>query len=247
MTPNTCYLVCCTARSGSTLLCEGLWNTGVAGQPAEYFWQDDEQRWATTWGLIDYDYADFVRAAMEQTATPNGVFGAKMAWGYAGDFVQKLQPDSRDPLAELPSLLPKTFPNLRYIWLRRRDTVRQAISHWKAMQTGAWNWMTEDKPTLVQEPHYDGEAIAYLARQIDDHNLAWRSYFTENGIEPFEVVYEELVNRYEETLGDILDFLEIAPPADLGTSKRRLKRQADAQSDEWVRRYQEDDGAGASR
>src|SRR4051794_11021098 len=31
------YLVCATPRSGSTLLCELLTSTGVAGRPAEYF------------------------------------------------------------------------------------------------------------------------------------------------------------------------------------------------------------------
>ena len=31
------YLVCATPRSGSTLLCELLKETGVAGRPEEYF------------------------------------------------------------------------------------------------------------------------------------------------------------------------------------------------------------------
>ncbi|HKF37998.1 MAG TPA: Stf0 family sulfotransferase, partial [Ktedonobacteraceae bacterium] len=34
----TCsYLTCATPRSGSTLLCEALSNTGLAGYPKEYF------------------------------------------------------------------------------------------------------------------------------------------------------------------------------------------------------------------
>ncbi len=35
--PNTSYLICATPRSGSTLLCEALDNTGLAGHPKEYF------------------------------------------------------------------------------------------------------------------------------------------------------------------------------------------------------------------
>src|SRR3954465_5603909 len=31
------YLVCATQRSGSTLLCEALKSTGVAGRPEEFF------------------------------------------------------------------------------------------------------------------------------------------------------------------------------------------------------------------
>src|ERR1700759_375295 len=35
--PNRAYLVCATPRSGSTLLCELLRSTGVAGRPLEHF------------------------------------------------------------------------------------------------------------------------------------------------------------------------------------------------------------------
>ncbi len=35
--PTRSYLVCATPRSGSTLLCEALLATGVAGRPREYF------------------------------------------------------------------------------------------------------------------------------------------------------------------------------------------------------------------
>ena len=31
------FLICSTPRSGSTLLCEALRNTGLAGRPEEYF------------------------------------------------------------------------------------------------------------------------------------------------------------------------------------------------------------------
>src|SRR5438309_7660353 len=37
MQVTTSYLVCATPRSGSTLLCEALQNTDIAGCPAEYF------------------------------------------------------------------------------------------------------------------------------------------------------------------------------------------------------------------
>src|SRR5436190_15977397 len=37
MHPHCSYLICATPRSGSTLLCEALTNTGVAGFPKEYF------------------------------------------------------------------------------------------------------------------------------------------------------------------------------------------------------------------
>ena len=37
MKPERSYLVCATPRSGSTLVCQALEETGVAGRPEEYF------------------------------------------------------------------------------------------------------------------------------------------------------------------------------------------------------------------
>src|SRR3954471_21691833 len=35
--PTLSYLICSTPRSGTTLLCEALTNTGIAGHPEEYY------------------------------------------------------------------------------------------------------------------------------------------------------------------------------------------------------------------
>jgi hypothetical protein len=35
--PRRSYLICANQRSGSTLLCEALTGTGIAGRPEEYF------------------------------------------------------------------------------------------------------------------------------------------------------------------------------------------------------------------
>ena len=37
MQPTLSYMICATPRSGSTLLCKALQNTGLAGKPDEYF------------------------------------------------------------------------------------------------------------------------------------------------------------------------------------------------------------------
>ena len=64
MTVSASYLICATPRSGSFLLCEAMRNTGVAGSPDEYFYADEESRWAAEWGLRAYTYVEYVRAAL---------------------------------------------------------------------------------------------------------------------------------------------------------------------------------------
>src|SRR3954466_9998090 len=115
--PENSYLVCGTPRSGSTLVCECLKATGVAGRPEEYYEAlrhsgrpkqpqdyfkgvDDPsvldhlgERGAPEgpapqsplWSRTAYDR--FLDWSKETGTTENGVFGAKMMWGYFGDFV----------------------------------------------------------------------------------------------------------------------------------------------------------------
>ena len=42
MKPHTSYIICAVKRSGSFLLCEALKNTGLAGNPEEYFLNNRE-------------------------------------------------------------------------------------------------------------------------------------------------------------------------------------------------------------
>jgi hypothetical protein len=49
--PFASYVLCGTPRSGSTLLCEMLAATGVAGRPNSYFRQEDVEAWADAWGV----------------------------------------------------------------------------------------------------------------------------------------------------------------------------------------------------
>jgi hypothetical protein len=39
MQPTLSYLDCGTPRSGTSLLCATLKNTGIAGNPGKYFWR----------------------------------------------------------------------------------------------------------------------------------------------------------------------------------------------------------------
>lgn len=66
-----------------------------------------------------------------------------------------------------------------------------------------------------------------------------QEFFTEGGIAPLNIFYEDFVQEYEQTIRIILDYLDldsrsvtIAPPA--------LTKLADAISEEWVQRFREE-------
>jgi trehalose 2-sulfotransferase len=266
MQPQCSYLICATPRSGSTLLCEALINTGLAGRPQEYFEalketglprrpQDyfsdiDNPEIAGLLGQYsqlddelpafanDASYADYLSRVMAQGTTPNGVFGAKLMWGYFADFISYLRDIPHYRTLPVPQLMAAIFPDLHYITVTRRDKVRQAVSLWRAIQTRTWR---QEEDILRGHYHHElvfhFEAVDYLVRQIEEHEASWWQYFAENHIHPFKVVYEELTHSYEETAKDILRFLGVRVPAQLPFAERRMKPQADALSEQWVQQY----------
>src|SRR5690242_11782657 len=103
------YLVCATQRSGSTLLCELLKGTEVAGVPEEFFealrstgMPRQPRQYFDGSGLDDVvaglpplqdghpekpgDFEGWFTYAIQRGTTSNGVFGAKMMWNYFDDF-----------------------------------------------------------------------------------------------------------------------------------------------------------------
>ncbi len=265
MTPVRSYLVCATPRSGSTLVCQALKATRVAGTPEEYFeallhsWQgspsggllraawmigrssitwasagsaDDPPPRSPLWSRTAYDR--YLEWAMEAGTTPNGVFGAKLMWGYFGDFVSLLRnvPRYRDlPLAEL---LPDAFPNLTFIRVVRADKVRQAVSLWKAVQTARWRQAPGARSrwplgrrwrhASLQEPSSrstDPSFASTTARsstcssRILVEEAFWDAFFEHSRTKPLLVLYENFAADPEVSTLSVLERLELAPPDEL--------------------------------
>src|SRR3954447_8264669 len=109
------YLVCATERSGSTLLCESLAATGVAGCPAEYFETlretglprqpreylsalPDPSRGGRL-PAVEVDGAGrnttgeaLLERAHREGTTDHGVFGAEMIGPYLDDSLERFGP-----------------------------------------------------------------------------------------------------------------------------------------------------------
>lgn len=238
MRPSRSYLICATHRSGSTLLCEALRNTGLAGRPGEYFWRDNERKRRHEWGSATY--AAYLDHLFEHTMTDNGVFGAKIMWGHWSQFVGRLRqlPGCQD--LGVMDLLATVFPNLHFIAITRRNKVRQAISLYRAVQTQQWSLFNES--VRPNPPPYDRAAIEDHRQEILRQENGWQRFFTENGLRPYTVVYEELALAYEATALDVLRFLDVALSKNVQFGPRFLRRQADRLTAQWERRYYQESG-----
>lgn len=239
MIPRISYLICATPRCGSNLLCEALENTGHAGIPGEYFW--DETHWIRKLGTASY--TGFLHEVIKRSTTKNRVFGTKVMWGYFDDFVSRVRKTTEYGRKNGSSheLLEQLFPGLRYIWITRRDKVRQAVSFWMSLQTLVW-WRKAgiDPPPPRRQPEYHFEAIDHFVQEIVMHEAAWQVYFDRHAIVPFTVIYEDLASAYEATALKILDWLDVTYPQDLVFGPRLMQKQADDVSEIWVDRYLEE-------
>jgi LPS sulfotransferase NodH len=218
-------------------LCEALTTSGLAGVPAEYFGANQADRLAKSWGATDQ--ADYLGMLFRHRSTANGVFGAKVTWRHFGVFVDRGRDIEHHRALAPAALASALLPNLRYVWLTRRDKLRQAISYSKALQTGVWNVAG---PDVVDRPslQYDRASITTLLQATGDDEAQIREYFSVNGINPLTIVYEEFVSRYEATCRDVLQYLGVQPADEFRLPSPTLTQQRDVLTEEWVQRYEED-------
>ena len=182
-------------------------------------------------------YGEYLAWALDQGTTANGVFGAKLMWGYLGDFADMLRGIEGLQALPIPQLLNEVFPGLRYIQITREDKFRQAVSLWKAVQTQAWRNDGAPRPDI--EVEFSFRAINYLVRLLTAHDASWDAYFLGLGRRPLKVTYEELAAAPEATVHRVLQQLDIDVPDALKLAGPRLKVQADEISEDWVRRVHE--------
>jgi LPS sulfotransferase NodH len=243
---------------------EVLLETGQPRQPRDYFQRSNDPE---VWALLDDpefrdilgeyggrysehparrdpswsppDFEGLLEEALRKGTTRNGVLGTKIMWAYFRDFV-RLARRTRGPGDVRPCEVPEAvLPNLRrFVWIRRRDTTRQAVSLWKALQTQQWR-RDSDEDVGGQGLRFSFAAVNHLKLRIDEHNAAWQEFFDGCGVEPLKVVYEDLVEDYEGTMLRLLEGIGIIFPENFAVEKPRMKRQADELSEEWVRLYDE--------
>ena len=238
--PTNCYALCAVARSGAHLLCEGLRATHRAGRPLQYFHQHLAAKYAARYGLDAVgQFSHYVRGIVSATATSNGVFGFRSEPWDMNNLVDQLSHSGQfgDTNAAESELLRSAFPRLRCIQLTREDKLRQAVSKARAMQTNLW--IAAKGKKITGAPQFDPALIAQCEQAATRAEEMWAEFFQRNDIEPLAVTYEELCRNYPATVARILDFLQIRPPRGFELGPPRTIRQADAITEEWVRRYAE--------
>ena len=240
MKPKFSYTIWFSQRTGSTLLCKALEATGIAGKPREWFNCKPDL-------LDDFhqsNHAELQEYLWNLGSTSNGVFAINHSF-YEPHFSQLIEtlrkfPNYPHEKTDRTTIWEHAFPNHRHIFMTRRNKVRLAVSWWKAIQSGEWHLLPEqDTKSVDLSNAYSYDAINHLYNECSMREAGIQEFFTEGNIVPLTIVYEDFVQQYEQTIRNILDYLElgshsvtIVPPP--------LAPTADDISEEWVQRFREE-------
>ena len=221
------YVIASVQRTGSSLLARGLWESGVAGAPNEYFNPLQRRLFDPRWGRLSNKA--FVQRLRRHRTSDNGLFGIKIHFSH----MRRLGID-------LGGLLGPA----RYIATTRVDEVAQAASLEIARQTGMW---TSEFPGNGRDPVYRSAAIKRRLAEIRRSEIGWERFFARNGIEPLRLTYEAIAENYEQSQRTALEFLGV-DGADVPVGPPSLRPVANETASEWYERFRgETDEIGDER
>lgn len=200
--------------------------TGVAGRPAEHL--------RSAAGPVPERFED-----LASSATENGVVGTRLQWHHLAELLRDLRLE--DPAAAVgddAAVIAGALGRPRWIHLWREDTARQAISHYRALFSGVSSVEADAEPPAAFQPRRPNlQHVRWLEDMLIAHEAEWRRFFSEAGIVPLQLTYEDLDTRFHETVAAALDHVGIDPPAELEDLAPPLRRLADARSVRWAARY----------
>lgn len=227
-------------------MCDLLHDTGVAGNPHSFFRRQDFGEWAEEFNVPVVQWHDhqafdqpYLEAAVKYGTGATGLFGMRVMWESLGNLSARLE----TLFPELPgdsARLQSAFGPPVYLHLSREDKIAQAISRWKAEQTGLWHVDADgterERLKPGQPPRYDANELSKLVTELEDHDAAWTHWFARQGAVPIRITYEMLSSDPQNTLALILSALgqdeTIAEKVEPRTTKL-----ADDENREWADRF----------
>jgi LPS sulfotransferase NodH len=211
------YCVAFTQRSGSSHLC-ALLRSAAIGRPYEVFEigadgqpkADSSRQGPGEWDSSTWrsHYASYLACNAVR-----GISGCKITREQWRNLCAQLH---RQPAVDA------------WIWLRRRDVLRQAISLYRAQETNQWD-LTGERPAKAP-PRFDPMRILTLAQELVDADASWQGWFEHQNLSPLTIFYEEFSSDRLSGVWRIADRLGVGIESELA-SEHRI--QADEVSEVW--------------
>lgn len=237
------YIICTSPRSGSTLLCRLLQDTGIAGHPESWFHGPSITDWRVGAGLdlATGDLRDTLSSVIRQVQGRSEIFALRLqrqSFEFLMLQLAKLSPGlDRDA-----DLFSTTFGRVRYIHLFRADVVAQAVSYVRASQTGLWHRNADgseyERLAPPEKPKYNRCEIAKQVSRLSELNSAWLTWYKAQGLSPFSISYEDLSASPRNALAALLEDLGLDPQV-AGFANVPTARLSDDVNLDWISRFRQ--------
>lgn len=207
-TPKTqmIYGILCGHRMGSNLLSEALYESGVAGDPMEFF----NIRWLKKYHEItnhkNIGFDNFVSDIKSRRTSSNGVFGFNIKNDQFSAYINN-NPQSASNIKKFVASADK------HIFLYRKDKLGQAISAYIGHMADTFRIPATankaDIDAIVQDIPFNPAKISERLTNAIRQEQAWLNFIKNNKLKFLEFSYEELDEQYEIVLEKVFQYLEI--------------------------------------
>ncbi len=212
-------MIAITPRTGSTFLCAALHEAGHGYEPNEVF--------------NPRGPAQMERAQRQTQDFP--AYVASFARGGAEPFIFKTGWSDAAPLA--PALT-RIFPNLRVIYLDRKNIAAQAVSQFRAELSGQWHARHgQAKQEFDPAGRFDLTRISAIMSNMEREKQGWEGWFAANAISPMRLEYRQIETDVRAVLRHIAQTMALDLRPDMVSGGKVLKL-ADETSADWTERVQ---------
>lgn len=196
--PSHPYIIFMTPRSGSTWLAELMRAHGL-GFPDE--WLNHARMGQEIQRCRRRDLGGYLIETLARHAGPSGASGVEVP------LLQLMQ------AYELDNIFDVLGPRTRYLYLRRRNIVRQAISLYVARETGVYHASDANQPYArpSAEITYSASAIEDCMKRVLHDELWFERMLIQQQVQPFRLDYESLKAEPDSMLAAIANHLGAQP------------------------------------
>ena len=201
--PKKTLIICFTPRSGSSLLTELIQQTGRLGHAGEFLNPEFIPKILQS-SPASSPYEHLVRV-LNHTKSRNGVASIEVTWFHLALFFQSL---AIDPMTrQMPWPLDSSS---YFVYLNRDNFVAQAISLYKATESGLFHATQIGKGDQHAEHSklkFDSEKIKHWCEHLLQQEFGFEKWFVAHGIHPLRLRYEEFIENKKISISLIGDYI----------------------------------------
>ena len=204
------YVVIGTPRSGSTLLFDLLKNNGLAtDSPTQLHHEAFHMRFSKKIDFSNMNLKDYIEEQFENYSFHNNnvkIRGFKILIQQLDYFLKKYNAanDKKVTMEVFFSLLPQ---NTKYIYISRKNKIRQTISYFKASITSEWIKLRSSETHEEKDIPYNYYEIKSQLKVFQLQEKKILRILKKRPVKYLKLAYEHLVKDFKRSINYVADYL----------------------------------------